>query len=92
MTDSITNWDGYGIKISADPVHYGDPCAREQGERIAARLKNLLTDKFPGIDVNVVRDYDTGRNPVWGPDDERIEEITQWVQEHFTDALSAADQ
>ncbi|TXH40546.1 MAG: hypothetical protein E6Q97_39435 [Desulfurellales bacterium] len=78
---TMNDYSEYSVTVTNDPSYYGSSCTQADAERIAASLGDMIRGEFPGIRIT-----DSGRG-VCGPDDEVVEQIRQWVEENWTNAL-----
>ena len=76
-----TNYSGYSVGVTTEPMYYGSNCSDDDAETIATDLARMIEAEFPGI--TTTRD----QSPVRGPDDETCHEINRWIQENWTAAL-----
>jgi hypothetical protein len=76
----------YTVRISAEPSYYGSECSKEDADRIAENLSDLIRGEFPGIRIEPFIDGQ-GSSSTTGPDDVVVEQINQWIENNWTAAL-----
>lgn len=79
--NTTMNYSDYSVQVTTDPSYYGSSCTQADADRIAANLGDMIRAEFPGVQIT-----NSGR-PVCGPDSGVVEEIRQWVEENWTNAL-----
>ena len=82
--NTLTDYSEYSIVISDDPQYYG--VTDQRADEIANRLTDMIVDRFPGI--LVIRESVGGSShPLRGPDSEVLDEIFDFVSDHWMSVL-----
>ena len=77
-----TDYRHYLVALTTDPCYYGAEVTEQQSLQIADTLKYMLEQQFPGIRVDKV----PTQGGIGGTNEDVIEEIHQWIEEHWTKA------
>lgn len=73
-------YEKYTVSVSYDCAAYGSECTREQADKIAPYLAQLIEEEFPGIRVALVWE---GGSSATGPEGSVCEEIDGWIQNNW---------
>lgn len=73
----MKSYSDYSVTVSTEPSYYGPECGREEAERLADFLADIIAEEFAGIHVSI---SEIG-GPVRGPQSDVCEEIRVWIEE-----------
>ena len=81
------NYTDYTAQIFNDPSYYGSECTVEDANAIVAKLSDMISRQFPGIEVKTWTETIGGSGSTKGPDQTVCDEIDQWISDNWTAAL-----
>ena len=87
MKTEHTPYSEYTAQIFNDPSYYGSECTVEDANAITTKLSEMITRRFPGIEVKTWTDTIGGRASTKAPDQEVCDEVDQWISDTWTAAL-----
>lgn len=87
------DYSEYTTTVHSAPENFGD-CTDEQAEKIVEKLKKMIPEQFPGIQIRINPCYggcgsmaDATHNSD-GDTDDTCEEIDAWISENWENALA----
>jgi hypothetical protein len=81
----MSNYSEYTVRVSTDPSYYSSTCTQADAERISDNIAKLVEAEFLG--VSIIKESEIGGRGVSGPDQEIVDEISDWISTNWTAAL-----
>jgi hypothetical protein len=81
----MSNYSEYTVRVSTDPSYYGSDCTQADANRISDGITKLVEAEFPG--VSIIKESEIGGRGVSGPDQETVDEISDWISTNWTAAF-----